>query len=70
MKSDHSSGSWDQPIEKLREKWAEFTDGLFLSIREEEMRIRRDVLRTDLGPHSHHSAPLKSEHRRGGQNGR
>jgi hypothetical protein len=70
MKSNQSSGSWDQPIEKLREKWAEFTNGLFVSIREEEMRIRRDDLRKDIGPHSHHSAPLKSEQRRGSQNGR
>ena len=50
MKSDQSPGSCDQPIEKLREKWAEFTDGFFLAIREEEMRIRRDDLRKDIGP--------------------
>ncbi len=39
MRSDVKSGDWDQPIEKLREKWAEFTDGLFLAIREGETRI-------------------------------
>jgi hypothetical protein len=69
MRSDQSSGSWDQPIEKLREKWAEFTDGLFLAIREEEMRIRRDDLRKDIGSYSQDSAPLKSEQRRGGRHG-
>jgi hypothetical protein len=65
MKSGQRSGSWDQPIEDLREKWAEFTDGLFLAIREEEMRIRRDDLRKDIEPYSQHSAPLKSEQRGG-----
>jgi|HubBroStandDraft_6_1064221.scaffolds.fasta_scaffold1572884_1 hypothetical protein len=69
MKSDQSSGNWDEPIEKLREKWAEFTDGLFLAIREEEMRIRRRDLKKDIESYSQPSAPLKSEQRRGAQRG-
>lgn len=69
MRSDENYNDWNQPIEKLKEKWAESTDGLSLAIREEEMRIRRDDLQKHMGAHSQHSAPLKSEERRGGQNG-
>jgi hypothetical protein len=33
---------WEQSLEKLKEKWLDFTEGLFTVIREEEMRIRRE----------------------------
>jgi hypothetical protein len=33
---------WEQYIEKLKEKWLDFAEGLFTVIREEEMRIRRE----------------------------
>jgi hypothetical protein len=35
-------GDWEQSIETLKEKWTEFTNGMFLAIRKEEARIRRD----------------------------
>jgi hypothetical protein len=33
---------WEKSLEKLKEKWLYFTEGLFTVIREEEMRIRRE----------------------------
>lgn len=69
MRSDPSHGERNQPIEKLKEKWAEFTDGLFLAIRKEEMRIRREELQKHTASHSHHSAPARSALKRGGNNG-
>ena len=69
MRSDPSYGGRNQPIDKLKEKWAEFTDGLFLAIRDEEMRIRREELQKHTGAHSQHSAPAKSAQKRGGENG-
>jgi len=69
MRSDQGFGDRNQPVEKLKEKWAEFTDGLFLAIRQEEMRIRREELQEDTGAHSQHSAPMKSSLKHGGENG-
>jgi hypothetical protein len=69
MRSDENYNDRNQPIEKIKEKSADFRDGLSLAIREEKMRIRRDDLQKHMGAHSQHSAPLKSEQRRGGQNG-
>jgi hypothetical protein len=69
MQPDQTHGDWNQPIEKLKEKWAESTGALFLAIREEEMRIRREELEKYIGAHSQHSAPPKSGQKRGGKNG-
>lgn len=69
MRSDESHNDWNQPIEKLKEKWAESTGALSLAIREEEMRIRREELEKHIGAHSQHSAPLKPARERGGNNG-
>ena len=67
MRSEPSYGDRNQPIEKLKEKWAEFTDGLFVAIRQEEMRIRREELQKHTGAHSQHSAPARSASKRGGE---
>jgi hypothetical protein len=58
-------GEWDQPIEDLKEKRSQFTDGTSPAIREETMRIRREDVEKYDGAHSRHSAPLAPEQRRG-----
>ncbi len=68
MENANHSG-WEQSIERLKEKWTEFTDGMFLAIREEEARIRREELEKFDDAHSRHCAPLNVAHRRGGWDG-
>ena len=60
---------WEPSIERLREKWTEFTDGIFLSIREEEMRLRREELEKCNDAHSQRCAPLRLVQKQGGWNG-
>ena len=67
---NENRGEWDQSIEKVREKWTEFTDGIFLAIREEEARIRREELDKYDDAHSQNCAPPSPSHTRGGWNGR
>jgi hypothetical protein len=62
-------GKWEQSIEKPKDKWSEFTDGMFLAIREEELRIRREELEKHNGAHSQHCAPPDPAQRRGGCDG-
>jgi len=68
MENANHSG-WAQSIERLKEKWTEFTDGMFLAIREEEARIRREELEKSDDTHSRHCAPLNVAHPRGGWDG-
>jgi hypothetical protein len=63
-------GEWEQSIEKLKEKWTEFTNGMFLAIRKEEARIRREELEKFDDSRSRHCAPPNPSHSRGGWNGR
>jgi hypothetical protein len=61
---------WEQSLETVKEKWTEFTDGIFLAIREEELRIRREELERHDDARSQHCAPLNLPHTQGGWNGR
>jgi hypothetical protein len=49
MRSCQGCGDGEQSIEKLREKWTEFTNGVFLAITEEEMKLRREELKRRIG---------------------
>jgi hypothetical protein len=42
MRSGQNHGDWNQSIEKLREQWTEFTNEIFISLAEEEMKLRRE----------------------------
>jgi hypothetical protein len=49
MRSGQGCGDGEQSIEKLREQWREFTNGIFLAITEEEMKLRREELKRRIG---------------------
>jgi hypothetical protein len=66
MRSGRDQGGWKQSLEKLREQWSEFTYGIFAGIAEEEMRIRREELEDQAGPHGLPRAPWESAQKRGG----
>jgi len=42
MRLDHTSSPLNRFIEKLRNKWIEFTNGIVMAISEEEIKIRRE----------------------------
>jgi hypothetical protein len=42
MRLDHTSSPLKRFIEKLRNKWINFTNGIVLAITEDEMKIRRE----------------------------
>jgi hypothetical protein len=49
MRSGQGCGDGEESIEKLREQWTEFTNGIFLAITEEEMNLRRQELKRRIG---------------------
>jgi len=42
MRLDYTSSPLNRFIEKLRNKWIEFTNGIVMAISEEEIKIRRE----------------------------
>ena len=64
---NHDGGK--KSVERLKEKWFEFTDGLFLAIAEEEMRICREELDNHLMAYSRSCEQPESAQRRGGLDG-
>ena len=68
MENADDSG-WEQSIEKLKERCTEFTERMFLAIKEEEARICREELEKSDDAHSRHCAPLNIKQRRGGWDG-
>lgn len=66
LQMEHQNhGEWEQSIEKLKETWSRFTEGMFLAIREEELRIRREEVEKHDGTRSRHCAAPAPEHSRG-----
>jgi hypothetical protein len=69
MRSDQNQADRDQSLENLNEKRADFSEGMFLAIAEEEMKTRREELENRLGANSRPGAPQEPLHIRGGQDG-
>ncbi len=44
MRLDHTSSPLNRFIEKLRNKWIDFTNGIVMTITEEERKIRKEEL--------------------------
>lgn len=44
MRLDQNPSDGNQSLKTLEEKWAEFTNDIFLALRKEEIKIRREEL--------------------------
>jgi len=52
MGSGEACGDWEQPFEKLEAQWTQFMSGAFRAIVAEEMRLRCEELRRQMGPYN------------------
>lgn len=64
-RSGEAYGDWKQFIEKLKYKWIDFRSKLFLSLAEEEMRLRREEFKKQVGTHGQHEELLGAMQRKG-----
>ena len=64
--NNQNQNKWKMPRGELKEQSIELTDGMFLSLRQEENRLRRDELEKHNGAHSRHCAPTSLGQKQGG----